>query len=105
MLTMAKKTQRFQFLFSTEDLDFDPSTVEVVNSKTGKILKIESTIRSIGKQKTRVFGLRLPESELQEVHRTAKKVNISPSDFARIAIKKAIKEVEEDSKRIRKNKR
>ena len=38
MLQMAKKQQIYQFLFSTTDLDFDPSTVSVVDSKTGKFV-------------------------------------------------------------------
>lgn len=105
MLTMAKTKKTFQFLFSTTDIDFDPSTVSVVDSKTGRKLKIESQIKVVGKHKTVVFGLRLPESELKQVHRTAEKANVSPSDFARIAIRKAIKEREDDSKRIQKNKR
>ena len=105
MLTMAKTKQTFQFLFSTTDLDFDPSTVSVVDTKTGKELKIESQIRAIGKHKTVVFGLRLPESELKQVHRTAEKANVSSADFARIAIRKAVKEREADLQRIRKNKK
>jgi len=105
MLTMAKTKKTFQFLFSTTDLDFDPSTVSVVDTKTGKELKIESQIRAIGRHKTVVFGLRLPESELKEVHRTAEKANVSPSDFARLAIRKAVKEREDDLQRIRKTKK
>ena len=105
MLTMAKTKKTFQFLFSTTDVDFDPSTVSVIDSKTGKEFKIESQIRAIEKHKTVVFGLRLPEGELKQVHRTAKKANVSPSDFARLAIRKAVKEREDDLQRLKKTKR
>jgi len=96
MLTMAK---------TKKTVDFDPSTVSVIDSKTGKELKIESQIRAIEKHKTVVFGLRLPEGELKQVRQTAKKANVSPSDFARLAIRKAVKEREDDLQRLKKTKR
>ena len=58
---MAKKQQIFQFLFSTEDLNFDPKRVEVRDSKTGKKLKVHSAIKVVNKDKIKVFGLRMTE--------------------------------------------
>jgi len=102
---MAKKRKTtFQFLFSTTDLTFDPSTVQVIDERTGKELKIDSTIQTVEKQRTKVFGLRITEDELKRIHRTAKKVKVSPGDFGRRAIERAVREVEDDSKRQKKNK-
>jgi hypothetical protein len=105
MLEMAKEKKTFQFLFSTEDLDFDPKRVEVVDSKTGEKLKIHSAIKIVNKDKVKIFAVRMTEGQIEKIHRTAGKVDQTPADFGRQAMDKAIKEVEEDSKRIRKNKR
>jgi len=102
MLRMAKKTQRFQFLFSTEDLDFDPKRVEVVDSKTGKKIKIESTIKAVGKKREKIFGVRMAEDEIHKIRKTARKADMKIGEFARGAIERAVKEVEEDSKRQKK---
>ena len=100
---MAKqKKQTFQFLFSTTDLDFNPSTVEVRDTATGKKLKIHSAIKIVDKNKVKVFGLRMTEGDIERIHRTAKKANINPADFGRQAIEKALQEKEQDLKRISK---
>jgi len=106
MLIMAKaKKQVFQFLFSTTDLNFDPSTVEVRDTATGKKLKIDSTIKVVNKDKVKIFAVRMTEGQIERIHRTAGKLDQTPADFGRQAIEKAIQEKEQDSKRIRKNKR
>ena len=105
MLQMAKKQQTFQFLFSTTDLDFDPSTVSVVDSKTGKKLKIHSAIKIVDKDKVKVFGLRMTEGQLEKLKRTAGKLDQTYADFAREAIQKAVDEKAEDSKRLAKTKK
>jgi len=102
---MAKEKKVFQFLFSTEDLDFDPKRVEVVDSKTGKKLKVESSIKQVGNKKNKIFGVRMAEEEIQKIRKTARRADMEIGDFAREAIEKAIQEKAEDSKRIRKNKR
>ena len=104
MLDKVKKKQTFQFLFSTTDLDFDPSTVEVRDSKTGEILKIESTIKIVNREKTKIFAVRMTEGQIEKIQRTAGKASLTPADFGRQAIEKAVKEVEEDSRRLAKNK-
>jgi len=56
MLEMArKKKQTFQFLFSTTDVNFDPSTVSVIDSKSGKELKVESMVKAVRKRKEKIF--------------------------------------------------
>jgi len=105
MLTMAKKTQRFQFLFSTEDLDFDPKRVEVVDSKTGKKLKIESTIKAVGNKREKTFGVRMAEDDINRIRQTARRADLEIGEFAREAIEKAIQEKEADLKRLKKNKK
>jgi len=104
MLDMVKRKQTFQFLFSTEDLDFDPKRVEVVDSKTGKKLKIHSAIKIVNKDKVKIFAVRMTEGQIEKIHRTAGKASLTPADFGRQAIEKAILEKEQDSKRIRLNK-
>jgi len=105
MLQMAKQKKTFQFLFSTEDLDFDPSRVEVRDTATGKKLKIHSAIKIVNKDKVKIFAVRMTEGQIERIHRTAGKLDQTPADFGRQVLEKAIQEKAEDSKRIKKNKR
>ena len=105
MLEMAKEKKVFQFLFSTEDLDFDPNTVEVIDTATGRRLKIEPTIKQVGKRKEKIFGVRMAEDDIQKIRQTARRADMEIGEFAREALAKAVDEKAEDSKRIRKNKR
>ena len=102
---MAKKQQIYQFLFSTTDLDFDPSTVSVVDSKTGKKLKIHSAIKIVNKDKVKIFAVRMTEGQIERIHRTAGKASLTPADFGRQALERAIQEKEQDTKRISKTKK
>jgi len=104
MLDMVKRKQTYQFLFSTEDLDFDPKRVQVIDEKTGKKLKIHSAIKIVNKDKVKIFAVRMTEGQIERIHRTAGKASLTPADFGRQAIEKAIQEKEQDSKRIRLNK-
>jgi len=105
MLQMSKKQQTFQFLFSTTDLDFDPKTVEVRDTATGRKLKIHSAIKIVNKDKVKVFGLRMTEGQLEKLKSTAGKLDQTYADFARQAIEKALQEREQDTKRLAKNKK
>ena len=106
-MSMKKDSPRakHQFLFSTEDLDFDPKRVEVVDTVTGKKLKVEFTTKIVGNEMTKIFAVRMTPDDFKRIRKTAETAHINPSDFAREAIAKAIQEKEEDSKRIRKNKK
>jgi len=105
MLDMVKKKQTFQFLFSTTDLDFDPKRVEVRDSKTGKKLKVESTVKIVNRDKVKIFAVRMTEGQIEKLQRAAGKASLTPPDFGRQAIEKAIQEKEQDSKRLAKNKK
>ena len=106
MLEMArKKTKVFQFLFSTEDLDFDPKRVEVKDVETGKILKVESSIERVGKKKKKIFGIRMEAEDIQKIRQTARRADMEIGEFAREALAKAVAEKAEDLKRLKKNKR
>ena len=105
MLEMARKEKVFQFLFSTQDLDFDPSTVEVRDSKTGKVLKVESKVKTVRKRKEKIFGVRMDEEDIQKIRQTARRANMEIGEFAREALAKAVAEKAEDSERIGKTKR
>ena len=106
MLEMArKKKQTFQFLFSTTDVNFDPSTVSVIDSKSGKELKVESMVKAVRKRKEKIFGVRMEEDDIQKIRQTARRADMEIGEFAREALAKAVAEKAEDSKRIRKNKR
>jgi len=106
MLQMAKqKKQTFQFLFSTQDLDFDPSRVEVRDTATGKKLKIHSAIKIVNKDKVKIFAVRMTEGQIERIHRTAGKLDQTPADFGRQVLEKAIQEKEQDSKRLKKTKK
>jgi len=102
---MAKEKKTFQFLFSTEDLDFDPKRVEVRDSKTGKKFKIESAIKKVGKKRVKTFGVRMAEDEIHKIRKTARRADMEIGEFARQAMEKAVREKEADLQRIRKNKR
>ena len=104
MLNMVKKKATHQFLFSTTNMDFDPKTVEVVDTATGKKLKVEVRTTIVGNEKTKIFGVRMTEDDVKRIRKTAKTAHINPSDFAREAIEKAVQEKETDLKRIRKKK-
>jgi len=102
MLEMAKEKKVFQFLFSTEDLNFDPKRVEVRDSKTGKKLKIEFRIKQVGKGKDKTFGVRMAEEDIQKIRQTARRADMEIGEFAREALAKAVDEKTEDSKRLKK---
>ena len=105
MLNVAKKKQHtFQFLFSTEDLDFDPKRVEVKDVETGKILKVESKVTAVGNPKQKIFGVRMAEEDIQKIRQTARRADMEIGEFAREALAKAVDEKAEDSKRLAKNK-
>jgi len=101
---MAKEKKIFQFLFSTEDLDFDPKRVEIVDSKTGKKLKVESTVKTVGKRKEKTFGIRMEPEDIQKIRQTARRADMEIGEFAREALAKAVAEKAEDLARIRKSK-
>ena len=106
MLNVAKKKQHtFQFLFSTEDLDFDPKRVEVKDVETGKILKVESSIERVGKRKKKIFGIRMDEDDIQKIRQTARRADMEIGEFAREALAKAVAEKAEDLERLQKTKR
>ena len=100
-----KKTKVFQFLFSTEDLDFDPKTVEVKDVESGKVLKVESSIEQVGKKKKKIFGIRMEAEDIQKIRQTARRADMEIGEFAREALAKAVAEKAEDLKRLKKNKR
>ena len=105
MLEMAKEKKVFQFLFSTEDLDFDVKRVEVRDTATGKILKVESKVKTVRKRKEKIFGVRMDEEDIQKIRQTARRANMEIGEFAREALAKAVAEKAEDSERIGKTKR
>ena len=109
LLDMAKKKDslraKHQFLFSTTDLDFDPKRIKVVDTETGKKLRVEIMTKIVGDKKNQTFSVRMTEDNIEQISRTAKREDVSPSEFARQAIERAIQERAEDSKRIRKTKR
>jgi len=95
MLEMAKEKKVFQFLFSTEDLDFDPKRIKVLDSKTGKKLKVEFSIKQeLGKRKEKIFGVRMAEEEIQKIRKTARRADMEIGEFAREALAKAVAEKE-----------
>jgi len=94
MLEMAKEKKVFQFLFSTEDLNFDPNTVEVIDTVTGRRLKVESTVKTVRKRKEKIFGVRMAESEIQKIRQTARRADMEIGEFAREALAKAVAEKE-----------
>jgi len=102
---MAKEKKIFQFLFSTTDLTFDPRRVEVRDVETGKILKVESKVKTVRKRKGKIFGIRMAEDDIQKIRKTARRADMEIGEFAREALAKAVAEKSEDKKRIKKNKR
>jgi len=104
------KKQRKQFVFSTTDLNWDESTVQVIDEKTGEVHKLEvEIVKRKGKPMEKIFSIRLPDTEYEQIKRIAENEDIKPAHFARRvlreAIEKAIKEIEDDSERLEKNKR
>ena len=55
-----------------------------------------------GKPMEKIFSIRLPEREYEQIRRIAENEDIKPAHFARRVLRKAIQEKEEDSKRISK---
>ncbi len=102
---MTKEKQTYKFVFSTKDLDFDPKTAEVRDTATGKILKLESAIKVVDKNKVKIFAVRMTEGQIERLRSSAKKLNINPPDFGRQALEKAIAEVEDDLQRTNKTKK
>jgi len=106
MLEMAKKkTRRFQFLFSTEDLNFDPKRVEIRDVESGKVLKVETSIEKVGKKPKKIFGIRMAEDDIQKIRKTARRADMEIGEFAREALAKAVAEKAEDLERLKKTKR
>jgi len=103
---MKKKKILYQFLFSTEDMDFDVSRVEVIDSETGTKFKVDvHMIRNKRNILTKVFSLRLPDNEIEEIKNVAEGEDLTPAHFARRAIRRAVAEKEADNKRLGKEKR
>jgi len=48
--------------------------------------------------------VRMTEGQIEKLQRAAGKASLTPPDFGRQAIEKAIQEKEQDSKRLKKNK-
>jgi len=93
-------------LFSTEDMDFDVSRVEVIDSETGE--KFKADVHMVKNKRnilTKVFSLRLPDSEMEEIKNVAEGEDLTPAHFARRAIRRAVAEKEADNKRLDKEKR
>ena len=87
------------------DLNWDESTVEVRDEKTGEVHKLEvETVKNNNKILEKVFTIRLAEGEYEKIKQIARSQDLKPAHFARRLIRKAIQEKEDDSKRIRKNK-
>jgi len=101
MYNMVKQATH-QFIFSTKNMSFDPSTVEVIDTSTGKKLDVEVITKIVGNERTKIFAVRMTPDDLKRVRKTAKTAHINPSDFAREAIEKAIKEIEDDLERLEK---
>jgi len=102
---MAKK-QRKKFIFSTTDLNWDESTVQVTDEKTGEVHKLEvEIVKSKKGALEKVFSIRLPASEYKQIRQIAESQDLKPAHFARRAIRRAIQEQEDDLKRISKTKK
>jgi len=101
---MAKK-QRKKFVFSTTDLNWDESTVQVTDEKTGEVHKLEvEIVKSKKGVLEKVFSIRLPAREYKQIRQIAESQDLTPAHFARRVLRKAIDEKAEDSKRLAKNK-
>lgn len=102
---MAKK-QTKKFIFSTTDLNWDESTVEVRDEKTGEVHKLGvEIVERKGRAMEKIFSIRLPENEYEQIRRIAENEDRKPADFARRVLRKAIQEKEDDSKRLKENKK
>ena len=99
---MAKK-QKKEFIFSTTDLNWDENTVQVTDEKTGEVHKVEvEIVKSKKGVLEKIFSIRLPDSEYEQIKRIAESQDLKPAHFARRAIRRAIQEKELDSKRLNK---
>ena len=99
------KKQKKKFVFSTTDLNWDESTVEVRDEKTGEVHKLEvEIVKRKGQPMEKIFSIRLPDSEYKQIKRIAESQDLKPAHFARRVLREAIAEKEQDKKRIRKNK-
>jgi len=102
---MAKK-QRKQFVFSTTDLNWDESTVQVTDEKTGEVHKLEvEIVKSKRGVLEKVFSIRLPAREYKQIEQIAESQDLTPAHFARRVLRKAISEIEDDSRRLKKTKK
>ncbi len=98
------KKQRKQFVFSTTDLNWDESTVQVTDEKTGEVHKLEvEIVKRKGRPMEKIFSIRLPDSEYKQIKRIAESQDLKPAHFARRVLREAIQENKDDSKQ--KNKR
>ena len=102
---MAKK-QKKEFIFSTTDLNWDESTVEVKDEETGEVYKLEvEIVKKEGRPMEKIFSIRLPDSEYEQIRRIAENEDIKPAHFARRVLRKAIAEKAKDKKQLRKTKK
>lgn len=102
---MAKKGIR-KFIFSTTDLNWDESTVQVTDEKTGEVHKLQvEIVKSKKRILEKVFSIRLPASEYEQIEQIAESQDLKPAHFARRALRRSIQETESDSKRLTKHKK
>ena len=102
---MAKK-QTKKFIFSTTDLNWDESTVQITDEETGEVHKLEvEIVERKGRPMEKIFSIRLPDSEYEQIKRIAENEDIKPAHFARRVLREAIAEKEEDTKRLAKTKK
>jgi len=99
------KKQKKEFIFSTTDLNWDESTVEVKDEKTGEVHKLEvEIVKSKKGVLEKIFSIRLPDSEYKQIKRIAESQDLKPAHFARRVLREAIQE-NKDEQRLAKNKR
>ena len=87
------KKQKKKFIFSTTDLNWDESTIEVRDEDTGEVHKLEvEIVKRKGQPMEKIFSIRLPDSEYEQIRRIAENEDRKPADFARRVLRKAIQE-------------
>ena len=102
---MKKKKALYHFLFSTDDLDFDPNRIEVTDTETGQKYEVQvHMVKNKKKKLTKIFSLRLADSEINEIKDVAEEMDLTPAHFARRVLREAIQE-NKDEQRLAKNKR